>query len=140
MSNNGNGHNEIDIDDLENLDDITSGKVPNIDSFEDTFSQPHSSDNIRHILTPGKNLVELGMKSQIKNMRVAYCIATDMAKCLKHNSSSGKQFNLMILSLGNGVRGAQVKLAGDCIVGERHNTESRNFGGKMKQFLGMDQE
>jgi hypothetical protein len=127
---NGNGH--VDEEELALTTKEESPKaLLNKGSLQGLFSTPEGHDNARLLLTPGKDIEALAMRSSPPSKRFLLAMNISLQRCIEHNNLTGIAFYRGILAGLPGVKDKRAQMFSDTLTGAQ--TFARGGGDGMIQ-------
>jgi len=107
--------------------------------LKNVFSTPHSTDNVRTMMTPGSDdPKDLYMRADIPNKKMALAFALRDERCAEHEDDSGTRKTLKMIAALIGVQGKRIDVVADAIIGERRRSNyRRSIGDWIRDKAGM---
>lgn len=135
---NGNGHHEIDTEnEFYNKDKY----VPAEDLDEKgAYFSPHQTDNIKLLMTPGTDVLNLLMRADVPNRKFAVAVSSLIKKCRDHGDKEGELEVLSILAGLVAVGAKRAGLVGDVLIGQKGSASKSGWGlaDKLKKMAGLN--
>ena len=129
-----NGHDKIDIDELEEIAHRQNRPVITENDLESTFKIPEQPDAIKMLMTPSRDFLPLFMRSDVPSNRMVFAISVSYSECEDHGYESGKQLLEMLLAGMPARKGKRAELTSDTIIGEKHSSGRSAGAGPWNKF------